>query len=497
MKFSVVACLSVVQVTLHVRPSFVSRETTSGTYSSYCSYSRNKEQIRTSCGLPGHKPEVWIVDHGWVSNTNEFCKVKCCNGQGTDGDGLCGCMSEGAKYDTGPYKRLKDWKCCSAALDRTSTMVRLDAAGGPECACSELGAWPRHGALETDCCSKKWNTTAPSKYHCIPHPCAAVGKAPTASLPCCLVTDAGGQHGEKVNTDGGVCGCIPAGRQPWKQNEGTKAHCCSGSLGKDGKCACISNTSQVLLHGAAVTDCCSGAISTSGGKKYCKAKTCTEVGDDAKGGHYCCSGKKGKNDKCACIPPGEKFPTGKGQGVKSCCSGKASGDKCAYLKVGETPSKMTDKTACSSKKVDENGECACVGDGDKVDAADQCCSKAHESGTTCGCLRPDAKLEHGATKKDCCSGIAERNFCLCSPPGYPIRKDNKGKECCAKSQGKYCGCFGPETQVSSEKAAMCCDGGFSYNTTCSCIEAGFAVAPFVHDGACCGKAANKGGVCKQ
>lgn len=271
-------------------------------------------------------------------------------------------------------------------------------------------------ASKVGCCSQ----TVDASGTCKKRKCLGLGKRlDQTDLTCCRLSD--GTPTPKTRTIGPGkskrCQCLPAGEFPYSEDDGSAATCCSGSFRSDGRCGCIAHTEELhWLSGAFPKDCCSGKFNTSNMEKQCLPPTCTEVGDK-KGKHGpCCSGQDGVGGICKCIQSGAKFPTGPGKGVKSCCSERARDGRCAHLPAGHLPSKSADKSVCSSGKLDKHGFCECVQDGDESDDEESCCSGTYEKGTRCGgCLSTGSTLQRGATGKNCCSGVAELNVCVCRP----------------------------------------------------------------------------------
>lgn len=322
--------------------------------------------------------------------------------------------------------------------------------------------------------------------------CTLRGDDPKGSWPCCRVSD------DKTEMNGDKCGCFHRDQSPYRYDNVDENNCCSGSYypTKPGVCGCIEEHKQ-LPEGANKGDCCSSETEEYEGAEYCRANKCSEVGSPKSDGHFCCSGKD-SGGKCVCIPSGEAVI----EDGRNCCSGRATDDgKCDYLGKGEKPNlNVTDESVCLSGKVDSEKKCSCFHGGSQSKDALQCCSGAHEKDSDiCSCVPIDISLANGATVSDCCSGTQKQGVCVCAAPGAPMPNELGARECCARrSSDGHCGCMGQEDEIIVDYASQRCCGGFfnEHEGKCACILSGYAVAGFVHPGACCSGSVGDGYVCK-
>lgn len=382
-------------------------------------------------------------------------------------------------------------KCCGRDRGGNPT---IDHHNHNNCGCGEVGTEIHYGGHgDRDCCSGR----ADGNNWCLARSCSRKGE----SGQCCRTINDYTHPWHLPHTNN--CGCFHAGDAPNPNDDVGYENCCSGKASPEGNgCACIADENVEVPDGVVATDCCSGKLTEDG--RHCKAATCTEVGE-VKGTHgsYCCSGKDGENDKCACVPPGEKH--GDEGSARDCCSHKADENKvCQFLFKGEpAPNGSDPKVVCNSGKLDRNGNCRCVHKGAETDNATDCCSGEHlnpeKHDNMCGCVATGQSLVFGAKAGACCTKTAVEGVCVCASPGEPVLGMMKiERDCCAKDTkagSPFCGCVGPnaEHNITWDEAEYCCGGSHHFNGQgCGCVWDDIAVGSWAHDAACCsGKIVHK------
>jgi len=356
MKFAQVSLVAILGLNPSARPVVTKTEESNTTSwpgeDTSCNNAQVKRDISTRCVNPGESNQQHITCwwcNWWGGDAHPLCTIPCCDPDSKIyNDNQCGCRHNGKSYKVG-YESNSATKCCGVDIHHAPKW------SGDNCGCADVGATPKMGAKETDCCSGTW---------------AAGPGTP----------------------------CVKA--KPGTKNLGMRAQdCVTGKLANDGSCA-------EGKPGEAVID----PSHCASGKAQNGVCLCVAAGDKHKDAAACCSGAhKDGTDVCSCMP--STYNLHHGATAKDCCSEKAHGGVCQCARGGAPIQKGHGVHGCCAKHAVEHGSvshCGCKTPKDNVTAQErgECCGGFYDGVKgECACI-PNGFLVAGfVTKESCCGGV--------------------------------------------------------------------------------------------
>lgn len=302
------------------------------------------------------------------------CRVS--DGSSPMSGGKCGCFH--GNQSPHADDDVDGTNCCTGSLNPTTGT----------CGCIEdhntplPDGWNKH-----DCCSGATETHDGGEY-CRAAACSEVGSAKIKGHFCCSGKESDGK-----------CACISSGEAATQEGR----NCCSGRA-KGGKCAHLRPGERPNLNVTDESVCASGKVDAEG---KC---LCIHAGSPSIDAEHCCSGAhEADSDKCSCAPISHDLVHG--ATVSDCCSGTAKEGTCSCAAPGAPVRKDLGVRECCAKHASDHGDhghCGCSGPEDTVSAehAGRLCCGGFFDGkqSKCACIKAGYAVASFVPAASCCSG---------------------------------------------------------------------------------------------